>query len=321
MNLITNRQASIIIATYNRAEYLSECLMGLASLITDPADYEIIIIDNKSTDHTKEVIKNFIEINPALNIHYLFEPTQGASLARNRGIQKAIGEILCFLDDDAVPFPDWLENILKGFTDPSIGCVGGPAILDYLGKEEPPWLHGDLKGLLSGYGLSYDQPTIIDEIAEYPFLCNMAIRKSVLDEVGLFRTDLGPSGNNLLVGEETELIGRIRQRGWKVLYLPNAVVRHLVSPNRLEKNYIYRSGLRLAVTHVCVTFDKRINMIVRWFASDLWYTIRTFFSLLVALLQRKPLWFDDYMRFWMVAKRIPLRVKALMWGRQSIEFP
>ena len=321
MNLIANNQISIIIATYNRAVYLSECLKGLGSLVTDPAKYEIIIIDNNSTDNTKEITQNFIETNPNISVRYLFEPTQGASLSRNRGINQAIGEILCFLDDDAVPYPEWLDAMTEGFINPTVGCVGGPAILDYLGEEEPSWLQGDLKGLLSGYGLGYCQPTVITEIAEYPFLCNMAIRSNMLDEVGLFRTDLGPSGNNLVVGEETELIGRIRQGGWIVMYLPNAKVRHLVAPERLEKQYIYRSGLRLAVTHVCVTFDKRLNMVIRWFASDIWYATRMFFRFLAALLKRKPLWFDDYMRFWMVTERLPLRVKALIWGRQSIEFP
>ena len=315
---LDSMKASIIIATYNRSTYLSLCLDGLAAVKTKSDIFEIILVDNNSTDNTKEIIQNYIEEHPTVCVRYIFEPKQGASLARNQGIKQAIGEIICFLDDDAVPDPDWLDAMFEGFTDPTIGCVGGPAILDFLGKEIPPWLQGDLKGLLSGYGLGYSQPTFITDIAEYPFLCNMAIRRSVLDEVGLFRTDLGPSGKNLVVGEETELIGRIRQGGWKVLYLPEAKVRHLVAPERLEKKYIYRSGLRLAVTHVCVTFDKRPVMVLRWFASDFWYTLRMFIWFLIALLRRNPLWFDDYMRFWMVAKRIPLRIKALLWGKMNI---
>lgn len=312
---------SIVIATFNRCNYLIQCLEGLTALNNAPSDYEVIVIDNNSTDDTANIVQEFARSHPKFNIFYILEIRQGATRARNRGITAARGEIIFFLDDDAIPPPEWLNRMAEGFSDPLVGCVGGPAILDFQGREVPPWLRGDLKGLLSAYVLPYSEPTEISTVAKYPFLCNMAVRSQVLDEVGLFRQDLGPSGSNLVVGEETELIERIRLAGWTVMYLPDAKVRHLVSPERLEKRYIYRSGLRLAVTHIFLTFDRRIHMIIRWFASDIWYATRMFFALAKALLQRRPLWFDDYMRFWMVAKRIPLRMKALVWGLSSIEEP
>lgn len=314
-------QASIIIASYDRANYLAMCLEALAVQTADRTTFEILIIDNCSTDNTSEVIRGFIESFPEMQVRYLFETEQGASRARNRGIRLANGELLCFLDDDTIASPDWLVNIVRGFADPSVGCVGGPAILDFQGRTVPPWLRGDLKGLLSGYGLRYCEPTEITRVAEYPFLCNMAIRKTVLDSVGLLRTDLGPTGNNLVVGEETELTERIRQAGWKVMYLPEARVLHLVSPERLEKPYIYRSSTRLAVTHIYLTWDTRFYMILRWFASDGWYATRRLFWFVLALLQRNPLWFDEYIRFWMVAKRVPLRLEALIRGKTSISMP
>ncbi len=291
------KASSIIIATFNRAIYLSQCFEGLASLDNDPADFEIIIIDNNSTDNTADIIRQFAESNPNYTVQYLYEPRQGATLARNRGIETALGEIICFLDDDTVPSPDWLNSVLNGFTDPLVGCVGGPAILDFQGQNVPPWLREDLKGLLSGYSLEYDRTTTITLVEEYPFLCNMAVRSGIFREVGDFRTDLGPTGNKLVVGEETELIGRIREAGWLAIYQPEAEVRHLVAPERLRKQYIYRSAMRLSVTHIFLTFDKRIHMILRWLASDLWYATRMVLSLLLAFLRRKSLWFDDYMRF------------------------
>lgn len=311
-------QASIIIATHNRAKYLSLCLKGLTAITTDTTTFEIIVVDNNSSDSTEDVIKQISETHPNITFKYIFEPQEGASRARNRGIEEACGKIVCFLDDDTIPSPNWLNAMVEGFSDSGVGCVGGPAILDFQGQKSPPWLQGDLKGLLSGYGLGYSTPTSISKNFEYPFLCNMAVRSNVLKEVGLFRLDLGPTGNNLVVGEETELIGRIRQAGWTVMYLPDARVRHLVTPERLKKQYIYRMGTRMAVTHIVLTWDTRFHMIMRWFASDLWYATRMFFRLVASILKRRQLWFDDYMRFWMVLKRIPMRIKALARGKDSI---
>jgi glycosyltransferase involved in cell wall biosynthesis len=304
-------QASVIIPTYNRADCLKICLDALAELKTEPALFEIIIVDNNSTDGTSRVSAEFIQTHPEINVKYLLETRQGASNARNRGILNAQGPIICFLDDDAPPSREWLNSIAEGFDDPAIGCVGGPAILDFQGQEVPPWLHGDLQGLLSGYGLPYSEPTLLSSWAQFPFSCNMAVRKQALDEVGNFRVDLGRSGGGLLAGEETELIHRMHLAGWKVIYLPNAIVRHIVSPEKLAKSYIYRVGFGLAATHVHLTSDRRLHMILRWFLSDLWYATRMFFKLTLAVVRRSPLWFDDYMVFWMVFQRIPIRSKAI----------
>jgi glycosyltransferase involved in cell wall biosynthesis len=307
-------QASIIIPTYNRASCLSICLEALASQTMDETAFEIIIVDNNSLDNTREVVLDFAQSQPTLHVRYVFEPRQGVCHARNRGIAKARGEILCFLDDDAVPSPGWLNALLEGFADPTVGCVGGAAILDYQGRKRPLWLHGDLQGLLSGYKLPYTQPTPVSSVDEFPFGCNVAFRGSVLAELGLFRADLGRSGGSSLAGEETELIGRFHKAGWKVVYLPDAAVRHMVAPERLKKSYIYRIGWGLAASHVILTYDPRLHMVVRWFASDLWYATRMLFKLVAAILWRKPLWFDDYMRFWIVANRIPIRIKMLLEG-------
>ena len=155
--------------------------------------------------------------------------------------------------------------------------------------------------------LPYSEPTIISRVDEFPFGCNMAFRKKVFDVVGLFRTDLGRSGNQSLATEDTEMIGRIHRAGWKVIYLPQARVHHLVAPERLKKEYIYKVGYGLASSHVLLTANPRPHMVLRWFASDLWYATRMFFKFIMAVVWGKPTWFDDYMRFWMVAQRIPIR--------------
>ena len=314
-------KASIIIATYNRAGYLRRCLEGVANLDADLRDVEIIIVDNNSPDETRETVEQFAAAHPDLSVRYLFEERQGASLARNLGLRNAQGEFFCFLDDDAIPHRDWLNEILSAFRDARIGCVGGPALLDFQGQPIPPWLDGDLKGLLSGYGLRYEEPTLIKAVGEFPFLCNMAMRQSVIADVGFFREDLGPSGKNLVVGEETELMQRARSAGWQILYAPDAIVDHLVAPGRLEKEYIFRMGRRLAVTHIHLTWTTRIHKAARFFLSDLWYATRMLVQFMAVVLRRKPLWFDDYMRFWMVAMRLPLRIRAHIQGIAAISAP
>jgi glycosyltransferase involved in cell wall biosynthesis len=310
-------QTSIIIPTYNRADYLAKCLEALAAQTMDPAAFEIIIVDNNSSDDTRELCLSFADTHPTLNVRHVCETQQGASYARNRGVAEAKGAIVCFLDDDSPPIPEWLERLRQTFDDPAVGCAGGPSILDYQGQERPPWLRGDLQGLLSGYTLPYAEPTQVVRWEQLPLSCNLAIRRRMFTELGLFRVDLDRSRGQVLAAGDTEMADRISKSGCKVVYVPDAPVRHLVPPGRLEKEHIYRIGRGLAASHIILTSDPRPLMIIRWFASDLWYAIRMFFRLVAVVIRRKPLWFDDYMRFWMVAQRIPLRARSLLKGHTA----
>jgi glycosyltransferase involved in cell wall biosynthesis len=308
-------QASVIIPTYNRAKYLPLCLEAVASQRSDPQIFEIIVVDNNSTDNTPEIVQNFSQSHPQLIVRYICEIAQGVSYARNRGVEHARGEIICFLDDDSPPSPDWLTEILIGFEDPSIGCVGGPSILDYQGQQIPSWLSGDLQAHLSAYGLPYTEPTQVTYWEHFPLSCNMAIRKNVFRDLGRFRVDLDRSGGQVLAAGDTEMASRIHKAGLKVVYLPNATVRHIVPKERLKKSHIYRICRGLAISHILLTTDPRPHMILRWFASDLWYATRMFFRLALSLVQKKPLWFDDYIRLWTVSMRLPIRLKMVFLER------
>jgi GT2 family glycosyltransferase len=305
-------QASIIIPTYKRAAYLSKCLAAVAALQTDPATFEVIIVDNNSPDNTQDVSLKFAQAHPGLQVRYLYETEQGYTAANNRGVAEARSELLCFLDDDSPPETDWLNALLEPFKDPQVGCTGGPSILNYQGQEVPLWLRGTLAGMISGYVLPYAEPTPVSLWTELPLGCNMAIRRSVFADIGFFRTDLGKSGDNLRAGGETQLIERIYQAGWKIMYVPGAKVHHFVSPERLDVSYIYRRGRGLAETYVVLTADTRLSKVAGWFVSDLKHASHMFFWLMVALVKRKQLWFDDYMRFWIAAQRLPLRLKIFL---------
>jgi glycosyltransferase involved in cell wall biosynthesis len=309
--------ASVIVPTYNRSYFLVRVLDGLAAQKVNGVMFEIIVVDNNSNDDTPSVCKDFVRVHPEMHFRYLIESRQGLSHARNRGIMEASGEIVCFLDDDAAPTPGWLESLLGGFAEPTVACVGGPAIPDYLGQERPPWLKGDLQGLIGGYWLPYATPTTVSARYGSPIGGNMAFRKRVFEQVGQFRVDLDPTAGARILGGESEMISRLGGAGWQVLYVPDAVVMHFVLPKKLAKSYLYEEGMRLAASHIISTLDSRPRQVVRWFASDLWFAARLFFRYVAARLIRKESWFDDYMRFWIIAQRLVIRLEALTHKRYT----
>jgi len=307
-------RVSIIIPTHNRADVLLLCLEAVSKLDT-VSSFEVLVVDNASTDNTKDACAGFVAAHPNLSIKYIYEGTQGVSYARNHGVKDALGEFICLLDDDSPPTPEWLDSLLAPFSDPTVGCTGGPSIPDFQGQIVPDWLKGDLQGLLSGYGLPVTEPTEVSRWEHYPLSCNMAIRRKLFDELGYFRVDLDRTGTQALAAGDTEMADRIHKAGWKVMYVPDAPVNHFVPEGRLTKAHIYRIGRGLAESHIILTSDRNPLHILRWFASDTWYALRMFFWLILALVKRKPLWFDDYMRYWMVSIRIPVRIKYILRGR------
>lgn len=308
---MTPISATILIPTYKRAHYLQQTLAAIAHLDYPLAAVETLIVDNNSPDHTRTVVTAFADAHPKLCIRYSFEPQQGVSYARNRGVREAQGEVICFLDDDSPPDPAWLSAILAPFSEPTVGCVGGPAELDYQGQARPAWLEGDLQGLLSGFALPYSTITPVTRWEQFPYSCNMAVRRHLLAALGGFRTDLDRIGNQALAAGDTELCQRIFRAGWQVLYNPAAKVRHIVAPERLTFDHIYRIGRGLAASHIVLTADPQPRTVLRWLASDGWYATRMFVRLMIAVARRKRLWIDDYIVFWTVALRIPYRLRRI----------
>jgi glucosyl-dolichyl phosphate glucuronosyltransferase len=305
-------EATVIIPSYRRPQSLVKVLRAVAAQSAARDRYEVLVVDNNSRDETPDVVATFSASHTEVTLHYFLEPLQGVSNARNRGITEAQGQILCFLDDDSPPDVLWLETLLAAFDDQRVGCAGGPSVLDYQGLERPAWLEGDLQGLLSGYGLPYRQPTALSAFSEFPLGCNVAFRRQIFAELGRLRTDLDRCGGEVLAAGDTEMVARVHRAGWLVLYVPGAKVNHLVEPERIEKPYLYRIGKGLAKSHVILTADTGLRRILRAFASDSWYATRMLVAFLRSSVSGNRLWFDDYMRFWMVSMRIPLRISSLL---------
>ncbi|MBD2872148.1 glycosyltransferase [Paenibacillus arenilitoris] len=240
-------KATVAICTHNRAEDVREALLSLLQQSFTDA-YEVIVVDNRSTDNTRQVVQEVNQMT-SIPIIYVYEERLGLSVARNRAIREAKGDYILFLDDDAAACKNWIEGIVSVFeSDPRIGCVGGKIDPAWEGAE-PTWLLPENRTLYTI--LDYSQEIVEMKKPAIPFGANVAFRKSVFDTLRPFREDLGRVGSNLLSSEEAELIDRIRSR-YTVYYTPHAWVRHKIPRSRVSRKWllrrIYWQGVSSAVS-------------------------------------------------------------------------
>ena len=233
--------ASVLIATYNRANLLDETLASLARMQVSPSlRWDAIVIDNNSSDATRSVVERHASGFP-VPLRYVFEPRQGRSSALNAGIEKASGAVLAFTDDDVLLNDGWLDAACDALRSPdsSIGYAGGP-IRPIWEIDPPAWLdlaRGDLWGTIAiqDHGA---QPFVYEEGGKVPLGANMAVRRTVFAAVGGFRADLGRTEGRLILGQEVpELLIRVRHAGFRGLYVPAMQLRHHVPARRLTRSY------------------------------------------------------------------------------------
>jgi glycosyltransferase involved in cell wall biosynthesis len=230
---------SIVICSYNRANYIGEALSALYQQQVDYIQYEVLVVDNNSTDNTKEVYQKWRLSNEAGNFHYYTETTQGASFARNTGAAMAKGDWLCFVDDDAIAGAHFISNIFRHIdTHPDIVGFGGRIIPRYI-PSEPKWMSYYVSSIVGNF--DYAPIAKAFEHNKYPLESNMIIKKSVYDQVGGFNTALpGVVGTKRIGGEGKELFFKIMKLGHTIYYDPSIQVEHVVEVSKLTKEYMYR---------------------------------------------------------------------------------
>jgi len=208
---------SIIIASYNRAASLLQFVRELShQVVPDNVDWEVVIVDNNSTDGTKSAIAPLVE-EDSRRFKYLLESRQGKSMALNTGLRAATGEILVFTDDDCVPDPKWLATIALEFaSDPSLSVLGGRVEL-YDKQDQPVTIR------------NFPERTLIetrDQLFLFLIGANMSIRRKVLDAVGEFDPFLGPGSRIGAVMEDLDLLYRVYRKKFKIVYSPDMLVYH-----------------------------------------------------------------------------------------------
>jgi glycosyltransferase involved in cell wall biosynthesis len=227
---------SAVICTHNRANYLEKALASLAAQSLPPDEFEVLVVDNASTDATAEVARRFSDRLP--NLRYLREDRLGLSWARNAGAAAGRTPYLAYLDDDARAAPDWLDRLLQTFerVDPTPACIGGRVWLDWDGAV-PAWLPPRYYSVYTHVDHGDEDRPLGDR--EYLVGANLAFRRDVLLALGGFDTNLGRKGSMLLSGEESEVVGKLRARRLPVYYAASAAVWHAVPPARRRRRWLW----------------------------------------------------------------------------------
>ena len=313
---------SVIIATYNRADELVKTLESLKGLESNEP-WEVIIVDNNSSDSTREVVLNRVESFP-VPLRYVMEKEQGRSAALNAGIRIAQGEILAITDDDVRVDPMWLRNAEQALD--RLGCdyVGGKALPIWSGRV-PKWMpnrggkHWGVIALLD-YG-----PEPIEFGQKVPLGVNMVFRRECFERAGLWDNSIGRKAGTLLGQEVREWAQRARAAGLRGFYSPDLVVHHVIPEDRLTKRYFRKWFYWHGISRAILYHNNRLDMespestaldfaTVPHIAGVPRYLYRTcirkFFSIWTALARRDAIAsFEDELWLWFFAGIVRQRWK------------
>lgn len=224
---------SVVVCTYNRANILKYALQALVNQTVAKNLYEVIVINNNSTDKTNDIVQDFI--NKYDNYYIIQEKEQGISHARNRGIKEAKADYIAYLDDDVRPFETYVERIIWVIYNYDFDVFGGRYVPWYL-YDKPRWFKDEYA--CTGYD--------IREIEELKagFLVGgvMVFKKRVLEFLGGFSTDMGPKAERFAYGEDTNVQVRMRNKELKIGFDPDLVVEHLVANYKVSIFWFFKSN-------------------------------------------------------------------------------
>lgn len=242
---------STIICTRNRCEILSEALHSHTLLeIPNNASREIVIVDNGSTDQTREIVQKFQSVAP-FDVKYLYESREGHSVALNTGCRAAQGDVLVFTDDDAFPDINWLAAIHDTFVRTDADWVYGPVVPKWPDNRVPNW-YGPFS---SQFVACLDRGTeeFVAFAPEQHFAgVNHACKRNKIYELGLYREDYGilPGGKSYR-GNDDELFQRALSNGCKIVYNPRILVNHSISLPRVSKRIHRENIIKVAINNYC----------------------------------------------------------------------
>lgn len=257
---------SVIICSYNREKYILDAIKSIANQTINSERYEVIIIDNNSTDSTPDIVPKYLIDHNLSNFHYFTETSQGLTFARNKGIKKCNHKLISFIDDDAIVESNYVETIINSFDqNPTINALGGKVIPVFPETPEPKWMSKYIEGILSKVDLGEKTQLFKNK---YPVGCNMVFRKIIFEKYGTFNTDL------VLRSDEKDLFLKIKANKEDIMYIPQLEVKHVMSAQRVSKNGVQRvsvitgEGERFRVKHsLFETFKKLVEYKFKLLAS------------------------------------------------------
>jgi len=224
---------SVAVCTHNRADLLRDVLADLCAQTLDGHEYEVLVVDNLSTDNTRAVVNEFSDRHA--NVRYVYEPNQGLSHARNRGWREANGEYVGYTDDDCRLPVGWLQAAAEVIRAGHPEVFGGPYYACY-NTPKPRWYKDEYA--------SQVQDAVPRLLTEGEFLSggNIFLTRELLERMNGFDTTLGMAGHKVAYGEETDLIRRTRDAfpETRVHYDPRLHVQHLVRAEKMMLRWVAR---------------------------------------------------------------------------------
>ncbi len=253
MGHISLSMISVIIPTRNRAELLSATLDSIYFQTLPKKRFEVLVVDNNSSDHTTSVIK--LAANKLDNLHYFFEPKLGLHNGRHMGLKNSKGDLLVFADDDIEALPTWLESIEQSFQDQAVAMVGGNNYPMFIG-DPPIWLTELWNRQFFGSFKSISCLSVIEFTKDLKMIspfqiwgCNFAIRKSIVLDAGGFHPDGMPRELIQFRGDGESHISRyVEELSMKCVFHRGASVFHKITPERMTFRYFYERGFNQGIS-------------------------------------------------------------------------
>lgn len=230
---------SLIIPTHNRAASLLRLLGSVARQTADPALWECLVVDNASTDDTAARFAAFAAAHPQLGLRMVREPQPGVSHARNCGVREARAELLAWADDDELLNEGFIAAYLDFFDrHPEATVAGGGVIAEYTAGR-PCWMSQYTEMPIAN-PMDFGSAVRPFPRGRVPGGGNMAFRRAAALRCGGFDPALGRVGRELIGGEENDFFERMRRGGATIWYVPGAVIRHIIPPEKLTEDYFRR---------------------------------------------------------------------------------
>lgn len=244
---------SIVICTYNRAKIFSECLIDLIEKISQYQEIRIIIVDNNSTDETADVVQRLA----ANNLVYTLESKRGLSHARNKGCQVATTDWVLFLDDDAIVKEGFFQRLQFVLSEYKFDCIGG-TYYAWFPFGHPKWIpsgFGTKEKIRKSIGL-------IDGSDGWLSGGCMAVKKTVLAEIGGFDPSMGMKGKTIAYGEETLLQMKLVENGYKIGFDPELAIDHAVLPHKLKLSWHLKNSFARGIYAQALTNQGTYRLLI-----------------------------------------------------------
>jgi glycosyltransferase involved in cell wall biosynthesis len=268
-----NTSFTVALCTHNHKERLLRTLRGLVQLHRPASRWELVIVDNASTDGTSDLLAANDWRTSDMTVKVVREQKLGLSNARNRAIQEATGEYIVFIDDDETPDPHWLSAYERAILTERPDAMGGRIEVAFVDGERPSWLQDELLGFLGKLDHGGIARAITDPRTPI-FGGNFAFRRETFARIGLFDAALGRKGVANVGGEDVEMYRRMIDMGCNVWWVPDAIIHHRIQADKLERRYFLDLHFRQGRTEGFLKRGTASRVPPPYLLPQLWRAIR-----------------------------------------------